>query len=645
MNAGRLRLGQRLRLLRYSVRGKLIAVVVATTIIAVLVAGVAMLSHDLTVYRKSWLSDLSTQASILAHSTAPALLFNDRDTATRHLSALQARPQVLVAALYNRKGALYARYVRPGASMPPALLTRPSFGAQIQGERIRLIQPILREGEWLGTIYLSARYDVQGRINAYFGIFGLVILLSVLVALILSAVLQRVITDPLDAMADVARQVVEREDYTPRAQPSQDIEIGVVVAAFNRMLDEVQHRTLALKQTQEALREADRRKDEFLATLAHELRNPLAPIRHAVKLLELPNVDERQRQWGRDVIARQVQRMALLLDDLLEVSRITRGRLELKRSHVELPSLVAAAVETARPLIESKQHKLEIVLPQEPVELDVDPLRISQALSNLLTNAAKYTDVGGHITLTAVLDPARCLTISVADTGIGLNSQNIPKLFEMFSQVESPVDRAEGGLGIGLALVKGLVELHGGAVEAYSGGLGHGSRFTIRLPTSAVSRRPSGDTASSAEQVPLPRRRSRIVLADDNRDAVDSLAMVLKMAGYEVYPTHSGMEALEVGARVQPEVFILDIGMPEISGYELASRIRQQPWGREPLLIALTGWGQQEDKERSRAAGFDHHLTKPVDPDQLESLLLLRGNAMDEGRATRPGPSGDLRER
>lgn len=275
------------------------------------------------------------------------------------------------------------------------------------------------------------------------------------------------------------------------------------------------------------------------------------------------------------------------------------------------------------------------MLPQEPVELDVDPLRISQALSNLLTNAAKYTDIGGRITLTAALDPALCLVISVADTGIGLTSQNIPRLFEMFSQVESPVDRAEGGLGIGLALVKGLVELHGGTVEAYSGGLGHGSRFTIRLPASAVSRGQARDTASSADQASLPRHRSRILLADDNRDAVDSLAMVLKMSGYEVYPTHSGMEALEVGARVRPEVFILDIGMPEISGYELASRIRQQPWGRDPLLIALTGWGQQEDKERSRGAGFDHHLTKPVDPDQLDSLLLRRGNRLDLGRSGR----------
>jgi signal transduction histidine kinase/ActR/RegA family two-component response regulator len=640
---------ERLRRLRYSVRGKLVAVVVATTIIAVLVAGVAMLSHDLTVYRRSWVSDLSTQANILALSTTPALLFDDRDTATRNLNALQVRPEVQVAAIYNRSGALYARYVRDGANPPPRQLSHPTFGPRIAGERIQLIQPIMQKGEWLGTISLNARYDVQGRINAYFGIFGFVIVLSVLVSLVLSAVLQRVITDPLDAMADVARQVVEREDYTPRAEPSKDIEIGLVVAAFNRMLDEVQHRTIALKQTQEALREADRRKDEFLATLAHELRNPLAPIRHAVKLLELPAADERQRQWGRDVIARQVQRMALLLDDLLEVSRITRGRLELKKTQVDLPSLIAAAVETARPLMESKQHRLETRLPAEPVRLQVDPLRISQALSNLLTNAAKYTDVGGRIALTAALDDEHQLAISVADSGIGLSPQAIPRLFEMFSQVASPVDRAEGGLGIGLALVKGLVEMHGGTVEAYSAGLGCGSRFTIRLPASVVLKTNIAATASGeAQPVPHAGHRSRILLADDNRDAVDMLALVLKMAGYEVYATHSGHEALDVGARVRPEVFILDIGMPEISGYELASRIRRQTWGRDALLIALTGWGQREDKERSREAGFDHHLTKPVDPDQLERLLRdiapfptdrLRGT--DRGRTgpSRPGPS------
>jgi CheY-like chemotaxis protein/two-component sensor histidine kinase len=337
------------------------------------------------------------------------------------------------------------------------------------------------------------------------------------------------------------------------------------------------------------------------------------------------------------------------LDDLLEVSRITRGRLELKKTHVDLPSLIAAAVETARPLMESKQHSLETALPPEPIGLEVDPLRISQALSNLLTNSAKYTDVGGRISLTAALDETRQLAISVTDTGIGLSPQVIPRLFEMFSQVESPVDRAEGGLGIGLSLVKGLVEMHGGTVEAYSAGLGCGSRFTIRLPASAVSIGNVADSGSAgAKSVPPPRHRSRILLADDNHDAVDSLALVLKMAGYEVYATHSGLEAMDVGARMRPDVFILDIGMPEISGYELASRIRQEPWGGNALLIALTGWGQLQDQERSREAGFDHHLTKPVDPDQLERLLhdfasppadRLGGTDRACAGPSRPGPS------
>jgi CheY-like chemotaxis protein len=299
--------------------------------------------------------------------------------------------------------------------------------------------------------------------------------------------------------------------------------------------------------------------------------------------------------------------------------------------------------------MESKQHSLETVLPPEPIGLEVDPLRISQALSNLLTNSAKYTDVGGRISLTAALDETRQLAISVTDTGIGLSPQAIPRLFEMFSQVESLVDRAEGGLGIGLSLVKGLVEMHGGTVEAYSAGLGCGNRFTIRLPASAVSIGNVANAGSaSAKSVPPPRHRSRILLADDNHDAVDSLALVLKMAGYEVYPTHSGLEALDVGARMRPDVFILDIGMPEISGYELASRIRQKPWGGNALLIALTGWGQLQDQERSREAGFDHHLTKPVDPDQLERLLhdfasppagRLGGTDRACAGPSRPGPS------
>ena len=731
---------------RRSVRGKLLAVVLLTTAIALVVAGIAMLTHDLDVYRQSWASDLGTEASILALSTAPALAFDDHTAAQRNLAALQARASVQVAALYTTKGELYADYVRAGEAPPPSHLPVSTDATRISGERVELIQSVVRDGEHLGTIFLRARYDVVSRVKAYLGIFALVTLMSMVVALVLSTALQKVITAPLDAMANVARQIVTHRDYSLRAQKTTRDEIGLLVDAFNSMLDEVQSRaraqeqsnaavreseklyraigesidygvwvcdaqghniyasesflrltgmtqaqgselgwgdalhpeelqaTLAawqecvhagsfwyrehrvrgvdghyhpvlaqgvpikdeygrnsgwaginldisrLKRTEEALREADRRKDEFLATLAHELRNPLAPIRHAVKLLEAHNADERQRQWGREVIARQVQRMALLLDDLLDVSRITRGRLELKKDYVDLRALVGAAVETARPLIDAKQHALQVELPEEPIELEVDPLRLSQALSNLLTNAAKYTDAGGRISLQVMLE-AYELVISISDTGIGLDAATLPKLFEMFSQIDSVMDRAEGGLGIGLALVKGLIALHGGTVEAASAGLGRGSVFKIRLPRAVVvsQRTASLVPASGANFVPGP--RGKILIADDNRDAADTLALVLKMSGYEVYVAHRAQEALDIGMRERPGAVILDIGMPDMTGYEVAHRIRQEAWGGHALLLAVTGWGQENDKQNAKAAGFDHHFTKPVDSDQVERLL------------------------
>jgi len=346
------------------------------------------------------------------------------------------------------------------------------------GEHVELAQPVERNGERLGTIYLRARFDVLGRIEAYAGIFTLAGLLSMAVAFVLSKRMQKSITEPLDAIATVARAVVNGRDYSLRAAKISDDEIGMVVDAFNKMLDEVQVRTRELG-------EADRRKDEFLATLAHELRNPLAPIRHAVKLMESEQVEERQRLWAREVISRQVQRMALLLDDLLDVSRITKGRLDLKVEEVDLESLIRAAVETARPLIDTKQHRLKFDLPPRPVILAVDPLRLSQSLSNLLTNAAKYTDAGGLITLTVRVSQAG-VSMSVKDTGIGFEPRALPELFAMFSQVDSAIARSEGGLGIGLALVKGLIELHGGTIEGFSAGPGTGSEFTIHLPRSTI---------------------------------------------------------------------------------------------------------------------------------------------------------------
>jgi signal transduction histidine kinase/CheY-like chemotaxis protein len=618
-------------------------VALITTAIALLLLSATLLTRDLRAYRVGLTTDLATEASILALSTGPALAFDDHATADRNVKALAARTAVRIAAIYGAKGQLFASYVRPGAATPPRTLPKFSGGARVTGGRIDVTHPIVKNGELLGAIYLRGRYDVAGRIDAYLGITALVALLSLGVALALSILLQRSITRPLASMAAVARHVIAKRDYSLRAPRAGEDEVGLLVSAFNSMLEEVQTRTrelvqsnTTLKTAEAALKEADRRKDEFLATLAHELRNPLAPIRHAVKLLEVPELDQRRRDWSREVIGRQVQRMALLLDDLLDISRITRNRLELKISCVELPTVVRSAVEIARPLMEAKRHVLNVDLPPEPIELEVDPLRLSQALSNLLTNAAKYTDAGGEITVAAQLT-AEELQLTVRDNGIGLSAESLPTLFGMFTQSDAAIDRAEGGLGIGLALVKGLIDLHGGWVEAQSEGPGRGSTFSIHLPRSVVV--PAKD--EQPLEAPLPHRAEdlhcSVLVADDNRDAADSLAMLLEARGHIVCVAHSGREALELAGRERPEAFILDIGMPDMTGYELATRIRAEAWGRRALLIAATGWGQQSDKVRAAAAGFDHHLTKPVAPEAVEALLAEFSQRLHARRSKSPG--------
>jgi PAS domain S-box-containing protein len=875
-----------------SVRGKHMRVLLITTLIALGVAGIAMLTVDLNRYQKSWASDLTTEASILAVSIAPALAFNDHEAAVRNLSALKARPRVMAAALYTADGTVYASFVRDGALPLPS--RPPPEGVRTSGQRVEYAQAIARNGEVLGTLYLRARYDSLGRVAAYLGIFALVTVLAVAVAFLLSRRLQRGITEPLDAMAVLARTIVTRRDYSLRVEKTSDDEIGVVVDAFNNMLEEVDTRSRALeesnraledsnralteevevrkstqaaldlatarlestlaaaeigtwlwdiekndftadrnltalyglderalngspdlhyrhihpedldavkmsergalrtgifastefrvqlangtekwmarrgkvqldeqgkavfmsglliditaqkaaekalrtseklyraigesinygvwvgdrqgrnvytsesflkligftqeqcsnlgwaevlhpddaratieawdetvrtgavwyrehrvrgcdgryhailsqgvpirgedgeisgwaginldisrlKSTEEALRLADRRKDEFLATLAHELRNPLAPVRHAVKVLESKSLKSGQDQWARDVISRQVRRMALLLDDLLDVSRITQGRLDLKIETVTLNSIIDAAVETARPLIETKHHRLTIELPSEPFLLMVDPLRVSQSLSNLLTNSAKYMDEGGQITLRVTLSTEEIL-LSVKDTGIGIEPEALAGLFEMFSQVNSAIARSEGGLGIGLALVKGLIALHGGTINARSSGAGLGSEFTIHLPRSVVVPIAVETKDGSPAQSHQTSGR-RVLLADDNRDAADSLAMLLEMNGHSVTVGYNGEQALQLARQSVPSVMILDIGMPDITGYEVARRVRAEAWGRNIYIIAVTGWGQKEDKARALASGFDHHLTKPVDPDEVENVL------------------------
>jgi PAS domain S-box-containing protein len=370
------------------------------------------------------------------------------------------------------------------------------------------------------------------------------------------------------------------------------------------------------KLQERALIEADRRKDEFLATLAHELRNPLAPIRQAATIARNENATEAQKRWSNNVIERQVQHMSLLLDDLLDVSRITHGTLQLRKQQTDLQSIVSAAVETARPLIDERRHRLILDVPAD-LQLSCDPLRLAQVLSNLLTNAAKYTNPQGTIRISARQEPGE-VVVAVEDDGIGIARADLSLVFAMFAQVRSAQDHAAGGLGIGLALAKGIVELHGGRIEAHSPGVGQGSRFTVWLPSTviAMQRLPAAGVLRNGGGT-----NKRILLADDNRDAAESLAIILRLEGHDVELAHDGSSALRSFAQRRPDVALLDIGMPQANGYEVARQIRAAPEGAGVLLIAITGWAQDADKAESRAAGFDHHLTKPIEPATLLGLL------------------------
>jgi signal transduction histidine kinase len=374
----------------------------------------------------------------------------------------------------------------------------------------------------------------------------------------------------------------------------------------------------ALRLREESLRDGDRRKDEFLALLAHELRNPLAPVRYALATIRKPGLTPEQRTRANEIIERQVVHMSHLLDDLLDVSRITRGAIMLKKTRTALAPVIEAAIDAARPVIEARQHSLFVEVPEEAVYLDADPVRLTQVFSNLLINAAKYTNSQGRIEVKAVKDGPN-VSISVLDNGVGISAELMPRLFTLFTQARPALERSEGGLGVGLALVRGLVTLHGGHVLARSGGLDQGSEFTVQLPMSTSAGEDSpGQMPATPGSV---HRGLQVMVVDDNPDVAESCKTLLELSGHRVCTAYSGREALEMAESVHPDVMLLDIGLPDISGYEVARRVRATAWGGNADLIAVTGWGQDSDRERAFRAGFDHHLTKPIATDSLETLL------------------------
>ena len=422
--------------------------------------------------------------------------------------------------------------------------------------------------------------------------------------------------------------------------------IGVATAILSESMRAAQRRAEAqaeeaiaqreqMRRAEFALREADRRKDEFLAILAHELRNPLAPICTALEILRTPGADASANQLAKAVIERQVHQLVRLVDDLLDVSRIMRGKIELRPELVDLGSVFARAVETAQPIIESQRHELTVSLPPEPIKLTADPIRLAQVINNLLTNAAKYTEPGGRIWLSGEQDGNQ-VTIRVRDTGIGIPTEMLPQVFQLFTQVDSSVTRSQGGLGIGLTLVKSLIELTGGSVEAKSDGLGKGSEFVIHLPTTWVGKSSVTLPTFIAPPVELS-TQYEILVVDDNADAAETLTTLLRFGGHEVHVVYDGPAALDWVQHHRPDIVFLDIGMPHMDGLEVARRIRSNFEMGNPVLVAVTGWGSEDDRRRTQEAGFNFHLVKPVTQELISQVL----SELNRGSDSETNPSSE----
>jgi len=730
-----------------SIRRKLIGIVLATTFAALTLAGVALMIFDLKSYESSMSADLLTQADIVGAATAPALAFEDEKVARENLSLLKASPAISAAAIYTAKGGLFASFVREGQEDAEFPQLPQAETVRSDGRYVTAWRRIISNDEVLGTVYLRARDESRQRMQYYLGVLGLIMVASLLTALLLTNRLQMSLTEPIVAVSNVARRVMESRNFSLRATRTTDDEVGVLVDAFNDMLTELGRRAEVLeasnqalhasderyqlavrgssaglwdwnilsndvflsprfkqllgygeeqlpssfasffsalhpndrlpakraleahfsrrrtpfqielrlrtlngdyrwfymggealadatgkpyrmagsiiditarKVAEEALQEANRRKDEFIATLAHELRNPLAPIRTGLQILGAEGASGASASRAREIIERQLTHMVRLVDDLLDISRITSAKVKLNKTHITLQQIVDVSVEASRPYIDASNQTLSISVDARPIAIFADLTRMAQALSNILNNAAKYTPPGGRIDLVARREGGDAV-IRVSDNGAGIPTQMLDLVFDMFTQVGRTVDHAQGGLGIGLSIVRRLITLHDGTVTALSEGPGKGSTFTIRLP---CADEPAGeDSPRLAPTAAAPAPGLRVLVVDDNVDAAETMAMLLDMSGHKTAMVHSGLDVLDVAREFLPDVILLDIGLPGMNGYEVAARLRQERILDQTLLVALTGWGSDADKRAASEAGFDIHLTKPVSPDALMEVL------------------------
>ncbi len=590
----------------------------------------ALLAYEAQSYRRNGLANLQTQGELVSRSSAPALAFDDRKAAQESLDILRFRDDIVSAVLYSEEGGLFAFYHRDGR--PVAATAFPDWvGSRVESEQLVVVQRIVENDVPVGTLEIRSQYQLWTRLTDYLIILASVMTFSLVIALLITIWLRRSITEPIVALTDAAHAVVETRNFSLRVPRRSEGEMGILVDAFNTMLVEVGHRARELESSnailtretrdraaaEAALRVADRRKDEFLAILAHELRNPLAPIANALAILRSVSLDATAAKMT-GLIERQVRQLVRLVDDLLDVSRITTGKLVLRKTVVDLIESVHSAVDAARPLMVEKRHEIVLELPPEPVLVEGDQVRLVQVVSNLLNNAGKYTEPGGRINVT-LLAGEGWAQLEIADSGIGIAPDMLGEIFEMFRQGDNSLERTQSGLGVGLSLARRLVELHGGRIQAASPGRSKGSVFEVWLPLHPTQAAATPEAVELADASGTGRRR--IMVVDDNIDFVDTLAALLSSLGHEVRVAHDANGALEIVRGFAPHFAFLDIGMPGMNGYELAKKLRSFPETARTVLIAATGYGQEDDRELARLAGFDRHIVKPVELHTVEAIL------------------------
>jgi len=616
------------------IRRKLTSVNVLTSSIALFLASVAFIAYEVVTFRDSVAGQLTVQAQIIGYNSASALMFNDREAAIQVLAALRAEPHIMSATIDRKDGTVFVPYTRKGASEPEALpeaAMNNGTGHRFESGRLTVMQDIVVDGERVGRVrMLSDLSEMSTRMKRYIGIVALVFLASIVAAFALSSQLQQTISGPILHLVERARIVSSQKNYSVRAIATSQDELGLLIRTFNEMLSQIQERDAALLKARDDAEAANRAKDEFLAVVSHELRTPLTPILAWARMLRGGQLDPAATARAIESIERNIKAQAQLIGDLLDVSRIIAGKLRLDVRSVDIAPVVEAAVESVRPTAEVKGVRLQTIIDPRAGLISGDSDRLQQIVWNLLANAVKFTPKDGRVQLELRRVNSH-VGIAVSDTGKGIEPEFLPYVFDRFRQADSSTTRVHGGLGLGLAIVRHLVELHGGRVSAESAGIGLGATFSVELPLAAVQRVPSAEFVhpSAEPEYGMPFTPSqelaglRILVVDDDPDTLQILQAILSRCGAEVRAAISASEALTSLQGWHPDLLISDLGMPDEDGYSLLRKVRAldaQHGGNIPA-VALTAYARVEDRVRALAAGFQMHVAKPIEPAELVAVV------------------------